>query len=244
MTSVAPHADLVQPDAAIQPVRLPFAPRLVHLRLLRIDNRAGHHPAGVFQITIHLFRPQQHELSGVVEVIWLFRILGQVVRQLQPKADQVSDCILIFKVGQPPGLRRHGNLLGLRHRLPQLRLNPLCYRHHLRLGRPRFFLLRRHLTRLQHVENQFPTLQHFSAGQIAVEIMQRHLAFGLFRPVALHAVGLEENRHYGIKPSLARRHSLQLNRKTQKGSQHESPNDHGLAFRVACLMRKSTSAWL
>ena len=76
VTTVTPHADFVIADAAIQPVRRPFAPSLVHLRLARVDDGACHHLAGIFQVAVHLLRSQQHKLSGVVKVVRFLGIVG------------------------------------------------------------------------------------------------------------------------------------------------------------------------
>ena len=223
---------------------LPLAPRLVHLRLLRIHNRASHHLAGVFQITIYLLRPQQHELGGVIEVIRLLRIFGQIIRQLQPKADQIANGVLVLEVGQPPRLRGYRRFPAFRHRLSQTRLNPLCHRTYLRRVRPFCLLLGRHLAALQHLQNQLPTLQRFPRRQTAVHIMQRHLPLLLLRPMTLHAMRLEKGRDDSIKfLGRQRRRGTEPQQQTAAKIPHRN-NPFHRADSLACLRTKSTKAWL
>ena len=189
----------------------------MNLWLSRIDNRTRHYLTGILQITIHLLRPQQHELGGVVEMIWFLRILGQVVRQLEPESNQVPDRVFILEIGQSPDLRSNDFFPSLLHHLPQFRLDPLGHRCHFSFGGPVHRFFRRHLSCFQDVEDQLPTLQIPFSSQVTIYIMQSDLTLGLLRPVTLDAVRLKKRRCYRIKARPFLRRCVKLQGAAQQG---------------------------
>ncbi len=172
-------------------MRFPFLTFLVYFRFFRIDNGTGHHFPGILQIAIHLLRPHEHILRRVVEVIGLFGILGQIVDEFDPEANEIPNGVLVLEIGQSPNQRNSLFVIVSSNRFAKAGIDPFDYimpGSFLRL----LLIFRRHFAAFQSLQNPFPSFEILVRKGILAKIMESHLAFALLRTMATDAVFLEE----------------------------------------------------
>ena len=194
------HPDLGLCEATLAYVLcVPLRALGVNHRLAGIDDCTGHRQSGVLFVPVHLLGTDEHKVCGVVEVVGLNRIFGQVLDQVQFEPEQVVHRVLVLDVCQPTG-RGLGSLLArVRDVISHARFDPRRDLLPLGVGWLRL-VLRRHLAVLQYIQNRLPAFQLLTRRQIAVERMDCDLALAFHRAMAPDAVLFKKRRNNVLVP--------------------------------------------
>ena len=140
-------------------------------RFFRIDDCTGHGAAGDFEVSVDLFRAEQHELGSVVEVIGLERVLGEVLDEVEVDAQKIPHGVLVFEISKPAGGGGRGFPACFFDVGAQAVVDPVG--DDLAFGRVRLRLVRRrHCARFQRIEDILPSFEPPPRRQVAIQCVQ------------------------------------------------------------------------